>query len=339
MKTGLYEGTPYDFDSAPGGTTTTGVYSALPAPPPYSGYQRFESLFTAPFLQFGHSSCREQDPQARLEKRPFCHQIVFPRSGCFVCHQGRRELVGEPGQVFFFAPHEPYTVSHPGGSDDCTWFAMHEMALRDALEVHAPHLAQLDPLPFPVSCLTVDTRTFQFAVLAEKLARRGQSQDPFLIQELVLNVLDATLAAAAAVGSRPRAESPTGRAHEEIVDAVRRLLVLNYREPIDLHRAAVAVHCSPFHLCRIFRARTGLTLHRYLVKLRLRAALTDVLDPHVSLAELALRVGFSSHSHFTTAFTREFGLPPSLLRRDSNRATLDEIANFLKAIPEIASLQ
>ena len=34
-----------------------------------------------------------------------------------------------------------------------------------------------------------------------------------------------------------------------------------------------------------------------------------------SLTDLALELGYSSHSHFTLAFRREFGVPPSLWRR------------------------
>ncbi len=55
-------------------------------------------------------------------------------------------------------------------------------------------------------------------------------------------------------------------------------------------------------------------MHRYLTRLRLRAALEKLAEPRVDLTVLALDVGFSSHSHFTRSFQREFGLAPSQAR-------------------------
>lgn len=333
MKAGQTQNARDEWTTAPGAPADSRPYVALPSPPVRAGEQAIEQLFSSPFLHFGRSSCRNIDPISRVEKRPFAYSIVFPRAGCFVCHAGRREYIGEPGQALFFSPHEPYVVSHPGGSDDCTWFAIHEMALRDALEIHAPECAQRDTLIFPVPCCPVDAGVYRFVVMAEHLATRGRAEDPFLIQELVLTVLDRVLRAAAKLRGKVTRENLTSRAHEEIVNNVRTLLAMHHREPVDLRRAATTVHCSPFHLCRIFRARTGITLHRYLITLRLRSSLSEVLDPQVCLADLARRVGFSSHSHFTTAFAREFGVPPSILRRNANRARLDELASFADLPP------
>jgi AraC-like DNA-binding protein len=44
-------------------------------------------------------------------------------------------------------------------------------------------------------------------------------------------------------------------------------------------------------------------------------ALPRATEPRASLTELALDLGFSSHSHLTAAFHREFGVPPSEARR------------------------
>jgi AraC family transcriptional regulator len=93
-----------------------------------------------------------------------------------------------------------------------------------------------------------------------------------------------------------------------------------------------------FHLARVFKARTGFSLHAYRTQLRLRAALERVAPRHgagpalrlrsgqaprrgsghggrdVDLIDIALDLGFSSHSHFTEAFRRNFGTTPSAVR-------------------------
>ena len=66
-------------------------------------------------------------------------------------------------------------------------------------------------------------------------------------------------------------------------------------------------------MCRAFRAVTGSTLHAYRNRLRLQHSLEHVAGGE-SLLDLALDLGYSSHSHFTAAFRRLFGTTPSRVR-------------------------
>ena len=75
-----------------------------------------------------------------------------------------------------------------------------------------------------------------------------------------------------------------------------------------------------FHLSRVFRDRTGYTLHRYLLELRLREALNRLEDTGSDLTVLALDLGFCSHSHFTDSFGQTFGVPPSEFRKRADAA-------------------
>ncbi len=93
------------------------------------------------------------------------------------------------------------------------------------------------------------------------------------------------------------------------------------KSKVTLSEVASAVHCSPYYLSRIFRAEAKDSLHSYLTRLRLRASLEFLLRfPKEPFSEVALEHGFSSHSHFSAAFRREFGVPPSVLKQ-SSRAT------------------
>ena len=72
---------------------------------------------------------------------------------------------------------------------------------------------------------------------------------------------------------------------------------------------------SPYHLCRVFRQRAGTTLHSYRLDLRVRTALERLARPGADLSQLALELGFSSHSHFTAVLRQRLGVPPSAARR------------------------
>ncbi|MET0411949.1 MAG: AraC family transcriptional regulator [Polyangiaceae bacterium] len=87
-------------------------------------------------------------------------------------------------------------------------------------------------------------------------------------------------------------------------------------EDIDLASLARESGYSRAHFLRMFRAATGKPPHQYMLELRLehaRRRLTD--DPSVSLTEVALASGFSSHAHLSTLFRRRFGVTPSQYRR------------------------
>src|SRR5436853_7204404 len=71
-----------------------------------------------------------------------------------------------------------------------------------------------------------------------------------------------------------------------------------------LHAVAKQVGVSPFHLARRFRSETGLTLHQYLLRIRMERALARLVDGEAQLSRLAFDLGFSSHSHFSTVFRR-----------------------------------
>src|SRR5262249_48871565 len=109
------------------------------------------------------------------------------------------------------------------------------------------------------------------------------------------------------------------------------LLARQFREPLALADIASAVGSSPFHLCRLFRRETGLSIHRYLSRLRLRAALELLPEYNGELTRLAVDLGFSSHSHFSDVFHREFSLAPSELRRGATSARLREMSKNLEA--------
>ena len=118
-------------------------------------------------------------------------------------------------------------------------------------------------------------------------------------------------------------DQPVGRAtrqaHRDLVDAARVVLAQKFRDKLSLGDIARAVFSSPFHLARIFRRETGVSLHQQQNRLRLRHALEHVADGKPDITVLALDLRFSSPAHFSHAFRREFGCAPSHVRSSPNR--------------------
>lgn len=82
----------------------------------------------------------------------------------------------------------------------------------------------------------------------------------------------------------------------------------------SLASIAGRVGLSPFHFCRVFRRATGYAFPNYRRSLRLRSSLDLIAGPG-TLTDIALTLGFTSHSQFTDAFRGAFGRAPSAMRR------------------------
>ena len=77
-----------------------------------------------------------------------------------------------------------------------------------------------------------------------------------------------------------------------------------------------AVGVSPVYLTQVFQQVEGLPLYRYHLQLRLARAL-DLLGDYSDLTGLALDLGFSSYSHFSSAFKQAYGQTPLGFQRSA----------------------
>jgi AraC-like DNA-binding protein len=83
---------------------------------------------------------------------------------------------------------------------------------------------------------------------------------------------------------------------------------------------AAALGMNHFTLGRAFRASTGMTLHQYVTDRRVHRAQLLLAQGALSIADVALEVGFSCQSHLTTQFRRHTGTTPAAFRRAAARS-------------------
>ena len=90
----------------------------------------------------------------------------------------------------------------------------------------------------------------------------------------------------------------------------------NLHDDITLTWLAGSVGLSPTHFSRAFRQSTGVPPFVWLLQRRVERAKVLLEQPDLSLARIALEVGFGAQPQFTTAFRRLTGVPPGAWRRD-----------------------
>jgi AraC family transcriptional regulator len=131
-------------------------------------------------------------------------------------------------------------------------------------------------------------------------------------EDAALTLVAATLHSAG--NTRSTGHDRTRTAHRELAEAAKSVIARSFTESLALGTLARRLGTSPYHLARVFRAETGFSVHAYRQSLRLRMALERLPSYGEGLTMLALELGFSSHSHFSATFRREFGVAPSALR-------------------------
>lgn len=88
--------------------------------------------------------------------------------------------------------------------------------------------------------------------------------------------------------------------------------------PPSLEEIAREVGCSPFYLSRTFSKEMGLNIPQFLRQLRLERAAELLKSGKFNVTEAAFEVGYSSLSHFSSAFHEMFGCCPGLYPLKTN---------------------
>lgn len=85
-------------------------------------------------------------------------------------------------------------------------------------------------------------------------------------------------------------------------------------EEVSLADLAAVANLSPFHFARMFKQSTGLPPHAYQRRLRAERACELLGDARLSIADVALAVGYQTPQAFTRMFREEIGCTPTAWR-------------------------
>lgn len=238
---------------------------------------------------------------------------MFPREPVWIEHEGAAPFVADANTVTYYNKGQRYRrrqLSKQG--DHCEWFAVSPETIAETLAQHEPAAIDRQAAPFRFTHGPSDPANYLRQRLVFQHASAEWRPDRLFVEEAVVSILsDVTRLAyrceLPATRQRPRRDI-------DIVEAARDVIARGFKTNLALTEIAREAGSSVFHLARMFKLRTGFSLHAYRTQLRLREALELMRDANVDLIDIALDLGFSSHSHFTDTFRRSFGHTPSTIR-------------------------
>jgi len=112
--------------------------------------------------------------------------------------------------------------------------------------------------------------------------------------------------------SRSATPSETLAFRPEVWQLIHRIDALLKRgEPFDLAAEAESLHLTRDHLSRLFKEATGQTAIAYYQARRIQEACFRLLNPKITLTELAYALNFADSAHFSRSFRNHKSMSPS----------------------------
>jgi AraC-like DNA-binding protein len=228
-------------------------------------------------------------------------QVVLPYFGLFAYSIGRQSWLVDASKILVIKPGWEFADGQP-----VPGLGHASLLVNPAEEI-------VDEILRPAFSRTSDHPSFGAAqgsadiwLLTQYfLAESAQGLTALQADEWVIRVLEL---------ASNRSRTPY-RSSSRTVARAKEFLHANRCERVPLERIARAVGVSPVYLTNEFTRSEGIPLYKYQLHLRLIRSLHQLRHCD-DITQLALELGFSSHSHFGAAFRRTFGLAPSAFRQN-----------------------
>ena len=245
-----------------------------------------ESIFSSKLVRLGEHHCPSDTSGAVTE-----HTVIFPLASGRMVHDG-------------IATFElPTTVTLQNAGEVVTREGSHHAWMTADHTLLAEIIGGESQRPFPTGRIALDASLSVRQRALFHFARRFGAADPLTVEGESIAIIEE-------IAAKIRAPRPAPLLCA-VVERARTLLASQFASTISLAELAQQVGVSSAYLSRAFRAATGETLHAFREDLRLRRSLDLLPDARGDFTRVALELGYSSHSHFSSRFHRHFGITPT----------------------------
>lgn len=102
---------------------------------------------------------------------------------------------------------------------------------------------------------------------------------------------------------------------ETVVEKIKRYIALHIDQELSRQYIADYIGLSPDYIVKLFKKETGLSISDYILKERINLAKELLSMTDTTISNVALAVGFSNFSYFSTLFKKEVSVTPQDYRK------------------------
>lgn len=232
-------------------------------------------------------------------------RLLLPYFGFFAYSAVDRRWLCDSNQTLFISAGRQFRVGHP-----VSGLGHAGVLITPSLGLLQDVCRRMRPNGSIAFMEVTRPSTLKLQLLTHRLRSLApEFQGTLAAEELVAHAIDEAFAAAA----------PKPRRISRPVDRAKEVLHSNGCGRLSLDDIAREAAVSPVYLTQEFTRCEGMPLYQYQLRLRLERALLE-LPSCDDITGLALDLGFSSHSHFSSTFRKAFGIRPSEYRLSAGSA-------------------
>ena len=249
------------------------------------------SELTLPFFVVTIGESTFQPPIHRPAGVPD-YQLLYTAEGRGLVRIRDEEFPVTEGQLYILPPFTPHEYRPDGEVWRTLWMTFNGTAVRSCFDFPADIR---DGMGFPETYLRI---------LPHRNRPNWRRQTSADLYSLLLALID-----------RPGLTAPREAPSTHSIAAAIGYISEHYAETVELSHLAALTGISPGHFCRLFKEYTHMRPIEYITHLRIETAKSLLLDfPSLPVYKIALRVGYTAPSYFSSLFRTAEGLSPEEYR-------------------------
>mgnify|MGYP000862699726 CR=1 FL=1 len=103
-----------------------------------------------------------------------------------------------------------------------------------------------------------------------------------------------------------------------IISNITKYINLHMNDKLSCESVSKYFKYHPNYLNRMFRKTTGMTLHQYIMRLKIQYATELLLQTDMPITDIALQLSFYDSSHFSNIYIKYTGVSPTKYRKQKD---------------------
>lgn len=229
----------------------------------------------------------------RSEYDSFLFLYTIGGSG-LITYRGREYSLSPEQAVFIDCSEYHFYRTGPEGFWELEWLHINGTALRHYFEL-------LNGTDLQLMTMAAAPDVPQYLGAIHRLLTEDDPTKDYRFVPLVLEILTQLVTAKL---------HPTDSRYRMMIEQILTYIATNYSAKLRCDDFLELTHLSKFHLLRLFKKHTGVSLYEYLTNYRINVSKSLLRETQLTVTEIAARVGYGSPNNYIREFKKLAGTTP-----------------------------